>query len=277
MSISDKVYKWKYFEKTVYTETNADLCSLISLENTSFEFIYPYLENSYLIDDFCKSYDSFTIDKKSKKLIDHLVTVYSLKESKESLYGLAAAIQSHFINIYNNPLKIGDDVYDLEMDYYEYKTLFGLIEIFVFGKSLAPFKSVTIDYNSKIVLKSSFVYKTILYSLVEHYRITKDNFHKIKKEELSQKSSLKLDKLPEFNKSKYIFALHQYITEDTPRIKIINKNLKFIACFLLSSQIPISKLSKEIILPDYIKDVEQSDIVNLRKYLNDEKKLFINI
>lgn len=277
MSISDKVYKWKCFEKTVYTETNANLCSLISLENISFEFIKPYLENFYLIDDFCNSYNGFTIDKKSKKLIDQLVTIYSLKEPKESLYGFAAAIQSHFINIHNNPIKIDDDVYDLEMDYFEYKTLFGLIEKFVFEESLAPFKSVTINYNSKIVIKSSFVYKTILYSLVEHYGITKDNFHKIKNKELSQKSSLKLDKLPEFHKYNYIFALHKYITEGNPKIGIINNHLKFIACFLLSSQIPISKLSGEIIMPDSNKDIEHSDIVNLRKYLKGEKKLFQNI
>lgn len=277
MSISDKVYKWKSFEKTVYTDTNFDLCYHISLENISFNFIHPYLENSYLIDDFCISYDGFTIDKKSKNLIDHLVTAYSLKESKDSLYGLSAAIQSHFINIYNNPIKIDDDVYDVEMDYFEYKILFGLIEKFVFEESLAAFKSVTIDYNSKIVLKSSFVYKTILYSLVEYYGITKNNFHKIKDQELSQKSFLKLDKLPEFHKYNYILALHKYITEGTPKIRIIDNHLKFIACFLLSTQIPISKLTREIILPNSKKDTEHTDIVNLRKYLNSEKKLFNKI
>lgn len=267
-------YHWKKFTSSGYKITDESVIE-ISTEGIQLSFIYPFIEDDSLITSFLKNHSSFTIDKKSKTLIEELIHHYKLPIESNSFCALGAVIQQDYIYYFENPINTSSGVYDdLEFEYLQFKQLFDLIEIQLVNEDLSRFENITVKFEEKFTFKSVFIFKELFTSLIEYYDLTAENFNEKKEEILKSKRSIKLDKLAEFHKLKHIKDLYKFITSKKENANVSNEDLRFVVCFLLLSQIPINQMAAEFTVPPNTKDVAISDINNLRKYINGDKKIF---
>ncbi|HFG1537772.1 hypothetical protein [Flavobacterium psychrophilum] len=270
----NKTYHWKQFSRNKYI-LSVNQTSNISTKDLNLTSVLPFFEENGFIISFINKYSSFTIDKNSKKLIENLIQHYKLPFEIGSICLLSASLQEDYINYFENPINTSKKGFeDVEKEYLEYKELFDLVEKHLFNKHLNDFDRIIFSFKKSYTFKSIFVFKELMSSFIAHHGITIENFSEKKTEILASKSNLKLDKLSEFHKLNYIQGLFNLITSQKEEETISNELLRFIVCFLLLSQIPVNKMASEFTLPSNPDDVAISDINNIRRYINGDKKLF---
>lgn len=272
MNSNQETYFWNIFSKKGYTELNRDLGISFQISEINFQELKPFFENDFIL--YHQNITSFTIAKSSKKLIDELIDVYNLKLNNVTLYGLSAILQKDYINYHDIPINTSSGEWD-DIEYFnvELHKLFYFIEMQLKNQSLASFNDITVNFGEKTEFKSVFIFKEIFDSLIHFYKINLENFEDVKSEKLAQIANIRLDKLPEYHKLKYIQGLFKLVTSDGSLKNITNNNLRFIGCFLLLSQIPVNSLANELTVPNNPKDIHISDINNIRNYLNGTKKI----
>lgn len=270
----NKTYHWKQFSRNKYI-LSVNQTSNISTKDLNFNSVLPFFEENGFIISFINKYSSFTIDKNSKKLIENLIQHYKLPFEIDSICLLSASLQEDYINYFENPINTSKKGFeDVEKEYLEYKKLFDLVEKHLFNRHLDDFEHIIFGFKKPYTFKSIFVFKELMSSFIAYHDITIENFSEKKAEILVTKSNLKLDKLSEFHKLNYIQGLFNLITSQKEEETISNELLRFIVCFLLLSQIPVSKMASEFTLPSNPNDIAKTDINNIRKYINGDKKLF---
>jgi hypothetical protein len=270
----NKIYNWKQFSRNRYILYNNQHFN-ISTKNLHLNSVLPFFEENGFIISFIDKYSSFTIDKNSKNLIENLIQHYNIPFDIDSICVLSASLQEDYINYFENPINTAKKGFeDVEKEYIEYKELLDLVEKHLWNKHLYDFKSIIFNFKKPYTFKSIFIFKELMSSFIAHHGITIENFSEKKTEILASKSNLKLDKLSEFHKLNYIQGLFNLITSQKEEETISNELLRFIVCFLLLSQIPVNKMASEFTLPSNPDDVATSDINNIRRYINGDKKLF---
>lgn len=265
------IYKWKSFSIGGYKEIDGTPLTF-STSSVNLEDLISHFEDKGIILDFLKQFSSFTIAKQSKNLIDNLIESYNLNVDSINLCALAAILQYDFSHHYDNPINTSKGEFDdIEFFHLELKLLFDLVEIRLNNESLENYEGVTFKIGNnrpEFVFNSPFIFKDLIDAFITAHNIDRDNFEKVKQHELSNIVNVKLDRFSEYHKQKHIVALGKYITL---KQKPTNNDLRFIACFLLLSQIPISSTATELLIPSDSKDVSHSDLVTLRKYVTGEK------
>jgi hypothetical protein len=270
----NKIYQWKQFSRNRYILSNNHHFN-ISTKNLHLNSFLPFFEENGFIISFIDKYSSFTIDKNSKNLIENLIQHYNLPFDIDSICVLSASLQEDYINYFENPINTAKKEFEeVEKEYLEYKELLDLVEKHLWNKHLDDFKRIIFDFKKPYTFKSIFIFKELMLTFIAYHGITIDNFSEKKVEILSTKSNLKLHKLSEFHKLKYIQSLYKLLTSQKEEATISDKSLKFIVCFLLLSQIPVNQLANEFTLPSNPKDVAKTDVSNIRNYINGHKKLF---
>jgi hypothetical protein len=271
MEVTKATYNWKSFSIGGYKEMDS-VSLTFHTDGVNFKDILPHFENTDVIHHFFNQYSSFTIAKQSKVLIDELIKFYKLETDSINLYALSAILQNEYSYYYDNPINTAKGEFkDVEFLHLELKSLFDLVEIHLNNESLENFESITFKIGGNrqaFVFESFFIFRDLMEAFINAHNIDKDNFERVKHNLLSQTVNVKHENLSDYHKQKYIIGLYSYIA---PNQKPDSNNLRFIACFLLLSQIPVSSMADEITIPSNPKDVSHSDVTTLRKYVVGEK------
>lgn len=270
-------YRWKYYFRNQYKESETQNCSTFSTDQIDFNFIIPFFGSNYLhsLEEFKLKFKDFTISLEAITAISYLTEYFSLNIPKEHLYAFSAALQCQYINIDNNRINVDDSWYDVQFYNKEYLLFFDFLEKYL-NREDSKEKSMLIkSFGKEYKFKSFLFINDIINSYINDNKLSINNFDEFKTKQLLHINNVQLDKLTEFHKLNYITCLHSYIDKHTNNTKSSNSKIKFVTFFLLLSQVPISSAASEITTPQQLSDLNDSDVKNTRHFLNGVKSIIV--
>ena len=286
-NLDNRLYNWQILEASgQYIPCNT-LENPIIVKREYFEDFLQVFKDSFF-NDFIRRYDFFTIHKTSRNSIDNLLEHYKFSNLNQNFYTLAAVLQCEYIYYITHPFTkedIQNFGIDIETEYKDTEQMLDLLHFYLDDKVNAKEKTVlnklhSIDFKFKekphLKFENSFVFTTILNSLIKEYSLTLENFTERKNQILSNISNIPLNNIAEIHKLNIIKGLYELISKYGDKSIIENQKYKFIAIFLHVCQIPVNSKSNEIILTKNIKElVTSNDIKNIRHYIKDRNKFFL--
>ena len=270
-------YRWKYYFKTRYTESETNECESFSTNQIDFDFIKPYFDSNYEhnLDEFKLNFTDFTISFEAIKAITYLIEHYSIKITKENLYALSAAIQCHYIKIDNNRINVDDSWDDVQFYNKDYALFFDFLEKYMKGEDPKSMSLIIKSFGKSFKFKSFLFFNDLIDLYIKGNGLNLDNFNNIKTKKLLKAGNVQLDKFSEYCKLNYMICLHSFIDKHINETKSSNSKIKFVTFFLLLSQVPISSVASEITTPQELGDLNDSDTKNTRHFLNETKSIFV--
>ncbi|MBK0369801.1 hypothetical protein [Flavobacterium agrisoli] len=265
------LYKWKKFgasnnEAELYN--SADMVTYeLSFENFSDEV-------KSLTKSFSLNYKNAEIPKFNNRLLIDLMARHDLSVTIEEFVTIGCALQYQWMM--NSKLYEKDDELLNDFDKLKkgYKSLFDILEKFLFADNQIDLHSISFKFNSSGTTKVNnfFVLKELYDAMCLGYGINKDNFHKRKGEILSSTNQVILSKLGEKTKYDYAQVLYHALRDEFSKDA---DALKFIGAFFHIFQVPTNNShTRDLLYKDITETLEIIDIKNFRHYIVGRKSLY---
>lgn len=261
-------YDWKN-----YTNNRLELANLSSNQFSVVEVSYENLpdEIKKLIRPFCIKYQTIQIPNFNKNLLTELLQLYSLDFTIEQFITIGCSLQNEFdfaLDISGDEALLND--FDLEKT--DYKSLFDILERFLFSENHKNLHSILFKYNQSETTKISnfFIVRDVFEAICIGFGITKDNFQERKTEILEKTNQVILSKLSEKVKVDYAQTLYYQIEQKFSKDADV---LRFLGTFFHIFQVPTNKSFPIDLYEEMSETLKAIDIKNFRHYINSRFKL----
>ncbi|SFD37656.1 hypothetical protein [Flavobacterium phragmitis] len=260
------LYKWKNFaDDSQYSTSAIEECEL------SFQDLLP--EISSVVKPFFAHHQKAEIPTKNKKLLVDLLALNILDISLQQFITIGCALQSQW----NSALTMYEDddlVRDFDLEKENYKSLFDVLEKFLFAENYRDLHSLSFksSFSGTTTVNNFFVLRDLYEAICLGYDIKKENFEERKAEILSMTNQVRLPKLGEKIKIDYARTLYNAIESKFDKGA---DTLRFIGAFFHIFQVPTNNSQTLELLYDNISDtLESIDIKNFRHYLTHRPSIF---